>query len=155
MVLYLHILYYESYFNHSIMKNLLIIILAFFVLTSCEEKELIEVAPTSTNQTVEKSAATNEYAENADFSYHIEDEDDLTALLATLSADDVVVILNSTAYVFTGLAPLWLDPGTIDGKKVCEGLGGLAFGKCVLKHVKAGDKVLVWMDNNGNYHASV
>ena len=145
---------FEFNFNHFSMKNLLIILLFSSALYSCTEKELLEATPKDTVQVVEKSVVPNEYAEHADVSYLIDSETDFESMLATLNEDDAVVVLNSTAYVFYGLAPMWLDPGTIEGKEVCEGLGGIPFIKCVVKLVKAGEKVLVWLDANGNYHAS-
>ncbi|MGH1339677.1 MAG: hypothetical protein ACRBFS_26400 [Aureispira sp.] len=139
------------------MKIITLLFLSLLVLYSCEEKELIESTPSSTSQVIEKSASGNEYADNADFSQQINSEEDLEQMLSMLddSKDNILVVEHSVAYVFYELAPVWFDPTTIDGKKICKGLGGIAFGKCVYKHIKAGEKVLVWIDANGNLNASI
>ncbi|MFK7796704.1 MAG: hypothetical protein AB8E82_04565 [Aureispira sp.] len=136
------------------MKNLFLIVFVFLALYACEEQEVLEATETSTTVSSQKSASS-EYANNADFTYPITSEQDLETVVNTLSPNDIVVVEQGTAYVFEGLAPLWMDPTTINGKKVCKGLGGIAFAKCVYKHIKAGEKVLIWMDENGGFNASI
>lgn len=136
------------------MKHLFLIVFVFAMLYACEQQEILEATETTTAASSQKSAS-NEYADNADFTYPIASENDVEAVVNTLSPNDIVVVDQATAYVFEGLAPLWMDPTTINGKEVCKGLGAVSFAKCVYKHIQAGEKVLIWMDENGGFHASV
>jgi hypothetical protein len=136
------------------MKHLFFITCVFLALYACEQEEVLEATATTTTVSTPKSASSA-YADDADFTYPVASEQDLETVVNTLSPNDVVVVEQATAYVFEGLAPLWMDPTTINGKEICKGLGSMAFAKCVYKHVKAGEKVLIWMDENGGFHASV
>lgn len=136
------------------MKYLFLVASVFWVLYACEKREVLEATETTTAVSNQKSAPSA-YAADADFTYPIASENDVQTVLHTLSPNDVVVVEHSTAYVFEGLAPLWMDPTTINGKEVCKGLGAIPFAKCVYKHIQAGEKVLIWMDENGGFHTSV
>lgn len=138
------------------MNKLLIFLLAFSLLCSCEQEEMIEAAPTTTAPSQEKAGFTEQdHIEAADQIYPIESATELEPVLENMDVNDMLVIMNSTAYFFEGLAPLWFEPGITEAREVCRHKSGLTFLKCVDEWVAKGYRVLIWKDDKGVYHAQI
>ena len=143
------------------MKSILITLTLALALFSCHEQDLVPPDKPTQATTVKSNQGWTLEDPDQKFLYDTDAafEQGLHDALHDANEDDIFVAQlesGSTAlYIYVGMAPVWMDPGVINGKEICKGKSSIPFAKCIKNHVDQGHRVTIWLDKDGNYHASI